>query len=49
MKMEDDSHIDVLHNIEVGLKIEYEKNENLIDTKTIFALECAKIAIKQEF
>ena len=29
--------------------MEYEKNENLIDSKTVFALEYAKIAIKQEF
>lgn len=49
MKMEYDSHIDVLQNIEFGLKAEYEKNDNLNDTKTIAALENAKIAIKQEF
>ena len=34
--MENDVHHDVLQNIEVGLKIEYEKNDNLTDIKTIF-------------
>ena len=49
MELENDEHLDVLQNIEVGLKGEYENNNNLTDIKTIFALENAKIAIKQEF
>ena len=49
MQFENDEHLDVCQNIEVGLKEEYEKNINLTDIKTIFALENAKIAIKQEF
>ena len=49
MQFENDEHIDVCQNIEFGLKKEYEKNADLKDIKTIFALENAKIAIKQEF
>ena len=49
MQFENDDHLDVCQNIEVGLKEEYENNNNLTDIKTIFALENAKIAIKQEF
>ena len=49
MEYETDEYLDVLQNIEVGLKAEYEKNDNLTDIKTIFALDNAKIAIKQEF
>ena len=49
MQFENDEHLDVCQNIEVGLKKEYENNEYLTDIKTIFALENAKIAIKQEF
>ena len=49
MEFENDEHLDVCQNIEVGLKEEYERNMNLTDIKTIFALENAKIAIKQEF
>ena len=49
MEYETDEYLDVLQNIEVGLKEEYGKNDNLTDMKTIFALENAKIAIKQEF
>lgn len=49
MNEENDIHLDVLQNIEVGLKEEYEKNDKLTDAKTIFALENAKIAVKQAF
>ena len=45
----DDEHIDVCQNIEVGLKREYERRSALTDTQCIFALENAKIAIKKEF
>lgn len=49
MQFENDEHLDVCQNIEVGLKEEYENNNKLTDIKTIFALENAKIAIKREF
>ena len=49
MFQDNDPHLDVLQNIEAGLKFEYEKNENLTDNKTIFALDNAKIAVKQAF
>lgn len=45
----DDKRLDVLQNIEFGLKNEYEKNGQLTDSKTIVALDYAKIAVKQEF
>ena len=45
----DDKHIDVCQNLEVGLKAQYEQNPNLTDTQCMFALENAKIAIKKEF
>lgn len=49
MLEESDIHIDVLQNIEAGLKAEYERNPKLTDSKTIFALENAMIAVKQLF
>ena len=49
MKLEEDEHIDVLQNIEIGLKLEYEKNAKLTDKITFHALENAKIAVKQAF
>ena len=49
MAGDDDAFLDVLQNIEFGLKNEYEKNENLTDKKTISALENAKVAVKQAF
>jgi hypothetical protein len=49
MGLEDDKFLDVLQNIEVGMRIEYEKNEHLTDRLTINALDNAKIAVKQEF
>jgi len=45
----EDEHIDVCQNIEVALKHEYENNPGLTDTLCIFALDNAKIAIKQNF
>lgn len=44
-----DAHLDVCQNIEVGIKYEYETNPRLTDTICIFALDNAKIAIKQQF
>jgi hypothetical protein len=49
MNWEKDDHIDVCQNIEFGLKKEYVENQNLTDVKTVFALDNAKIAVKQFF
>ena len=49
MGFNDDDHIDICQNIEFGLKIQYEQNQELTDSQCIFALENAKIAIKKEF
>jgi hypothetical protein len=49
MDPNDDEHIDVCQNIEVGLKAQYENNPQLTDAQCTFALENAKIAIKKEF
>ena len=46
--LEDDEHLDVCQNIEVGLKEQYELHADLTDSICIFALENAKIAIKKE-
>lgn len=43
----DDQHLDVCQNIEVGLKLEYERRPSLTDELCIFALENAKIAVKK--
>ncbi len=42
-----DQHLDVCQNIEVGLKEQYELNPGLTDALCVFALEAGKIAIKQ--
>jgi hypothetical protein len=47
MDFGDDKHLDVCQNIEVGLKRQYEADRHLTDTNCIFALDNAKIAIKQ--
>jgi len=49
MDFNDDDHLDVCQNIEVGLKKQYEINPALTDSICVFALENAKIAIKKEF
>ena len=49
MDYTDDIHLDVCQNIEVGLKIEYERNLKFTDNLCIFGLENAAIAIKHEF
>lgn len=49
MDFNDDAHLDVCHNIEVGLKAEYESHPELTDRLCIFGLENAIIAIKQKF
>lgn len=49
MDFNNDEHLDVCQNIEFGLRRQYELHPGLTDTKCIFALDNAKIAIKQEF
>ena len=49
MDFNDDAHIDVCQNIEAGLKKQYELNPQLTDALCIFALDSAKIAIKQHY
>jgi hypothetical protein len=49
MSLNDDKHIDVLQNIEIGIKLEYERNPRLTDSTCILALDSAKTAIKQRF
>ena len=49
MDFDDDKHLDVCQNIEIGLKHEYERNPRLTDSLCILALENAKIAAKQQF
>lgn len=45
--LEDDEHLDVCQNIEVGLKRQYELHTDLTDSICIFALDNAKIAIRK--
>lgn len=45
----DDKHLDVCQNLEVGLKTQYELHEELTDSICIFALDNAKVAIKKRF
>ncbi|MSQ72883.1 MAG: hypothetical protein EXR27_16560 [Betaproteobacteria bacterium] len=49
MDFNDDKHLDVCENIEIGLKREYERNPCMTDSLCILALENAKIAAKQQF
>ncbi len=49
MDFNDDKHLDVCQNIELGLTREYERNPNLTDSLCILALENAKIAAKHQF
>jgi len=49
MNFNDDKHLDVCQNIEVGLKRQYESNPRLTDGLCTLALDSAKIAIKQYF
>ncbi len=49
MNYKDDEHLDVCQNIEIGLREQYELYPELTDNNCIFALENAKIAIKQMF
>ena len=49
MTTDSDKHLDVCQNIETGLKHQYEVDPRLTDTMCVFALENAKIAVKQRF
>ena len=49
MNFNDDKFLDVCQNIEEGLKVEYERNSDLTDERCAFALDQAKIAVKQNF
>ena len=49
MDFNDDKHLDVCQNIEVGLRMQYDLHTELTDKKCIFALNSAKVAIKKEF
>jgi hypothetical protein len=42
-------YIDVLQNIEIGLKNQYEQHAKLKDTTCIYALDAGKIAVKQNY
>jgi hypothetical protein len=45
--LNNDVHLDVCQNIEVGLKQQYELHADLTDTLCLFALDAAKTALKQ--
>jgi hypothetical protein len=47
--LSDDPHLDVCQNIEFGLRAQYDRSPTLTDTQCMFALDSAKVAIKQQF
>jgi hypothetical protein len=49
MNLANDEHLDVLQNIEVGLKKLYEEHPDLTDQLCAYALDNAKIAVKKHF
>lgn len=49
MRLNDDKFLDVYQNIEAGLKTQYERHPGLTDERCAFALDQAKIAVKQRF
>ena len=49
MNADDDKYLDVCQNIEAGLVVEYERNGSLTDDRCAYALERAKVAVKQKF
>ena len=49
MNFGDDKYLDVCQNIEIGLKVAYERDSDLTDERCSFALERAKAAVKQHF
>lgn len=48
MNPDDDRLLDVLQNIESGLKTQYEVDPDLTDSLCVFALDNAKIAVKKQ-
>jgi hypothetical protein len=49
MSFNDDKYLDVCQNIEAGLKAQYELNPALTDERCAYALQSAKVAVKQRF
>lgn len=49
MNIENDRFLNVCQRIESGLMTEYEKHETLTDNNCFYALDRAKIAVKQRF
>ena len=49
MRLNNDKFVYVCQNIEAGLKTEYERHPDLTDERCAFALDQAKIAVKQRF
>ena len=49
MISDDDKYIDICQDIEIGLKNAYESNASLTDDRCAYALDRAKIAVKQRF
>ena len=47
MNFNDDKYLDVCQTIEVGLKMAYEPDPGLTETKCVYALDRAKIAVKR--
>lgn len=45
----EDPHLDVCQNIEFGLREQYDRSPSLTDAQCMFALDSAKVAIKQQF
>ena len=49
MNFNDDKYLDVCQNVEAGLKNQYERHPELTDQTCSYALERAKVAVKQRF
>ncbi len=49
MNLTDYKHFDVLHDIEAGLRTQYELHPELTDTMCVLGLENAMVAIKKKF
>jgi hypothetical protein len=49
MSLSDDRFLDVCQNIEAGLKAEYDRNAGLTDERCAFAINQARVAVKQKF
>ena len=49
MNFGDDKYLDVCQKLEIGLKVQYERNLQLTDERCAYALDRAKIAVKHRF